>query len=95
VNLQTGALDRFYVGEKTTAQEPLFVPRSADSPEGDGYLLVVVTRFAGEMRSEILVLDAEHIEEGPIAKVRIPFRIRGAIHGNWVSNVVLQAAANS
>lgn len=76
--------DRFYVGDDTTAQEPRFVPRSPEAAEGAGYLLAVVTRFRGDMRTELLVLDAEHIADGPMAVVRMPFCLRGAIHGNWV-----------
>jgi carotenoid cleavage dioxygenase-like enzyme len=91
VDLRSGEMERFYVGERTTAQEPLFVPRSAASSEGDGYLLVVVTRFDDEMRTEILVVDAQHLGDGHIAKVRMPFRVRGAIHGNWVSEDQLRA----
>ncbi len=85
VDLARGALDRFYVGEKTTCQEPCFVPRSASAPEGDGFLLTVLTRWDGELRTELIVLDAQRVAEGPLATVRMPFRLRAAVHGNWVA----------
>ena len=37
---------KFHDLDNAAAQEPLFVPKSPDSPEGDGYILTVVDRFA-------------------------------------------------
>jgi carotenoid cleavage dioxygenase-like enzyme len=93
IDHQTGMMQRFYVGERTTAQEPIFVPRRADSPEGDGHLLVVVTRFEEGRRTELVVLDAMHLQDGPVSTVRLPFCIRGAIHGNWVPEEALGSRA--
>jgi carotenoid cleavage dioxygenase len=83
-DLATGTLDRYYVGERTTCQEPCFVPRSAHAPEGDGFLLSVLTSFDGESRTELAVFDAQRITEGPMARARLPFRLRAAVHGTWV-----------
>lgn len=84
VDIATGKLDRYFVGEKTTCGEPCFIPRSTDSPEGDGFLLAVLIRGDDDSRTELVVLDAQHVSEGPLATVRLPFRIRAAVHGNWV-----------
>jgi carotenoid cleavage dioxygenase len=84
VDLATGRLDRYYVGEKTTCQEPCFVPRSPTAPEGDGYLLCVLNRFDGESRTELAIFDAQRVAEGPMARVLLPFRLRAAVHGCWV-----------
>lgn len=93
VDLASQQMDRWYVGDKTICQEPQFVPRRVDAPEGDGYLLSVLTRFDGaEPRTELAVLDAQHLAEGPLARIRIPFRLRGAVHGNWVSGAALATA---
>ena len=43
-------------------------------PEGDGYLIGVAQRLL-EGRSELLILDAQRLAEGPLATVRMPFRI--------------------
>jgi carotenoid cleavage dioxygenase len=85
LDLATGGVERYYVGGQTTCQEPCFVPRSARAPEGDGFLLSVLNRFDGEPRSELAVFDALHVAAGPIASVRLPFRLRGAVHGCWVA----------
>jgi carotenoid cleavage dioxygenase len=85
VDMAGRTLERWWVGEGAAVQEPQFVPRRADAPEGDGWILCVVTRFAaGAYSSELVILDAQHLAEGPVATVRLPMRLRGAIHGNWV-----------
>ena len=38
-----------------------------------------------EGRSDLLILDAQRLAEGPLATVRLPFRIFQQIHGWWVS----------
>jgi len=74
---------RWLCGPTSSLQEPVFAPRSPDAPEGDGYLIVLVNRL-DEMRSDLVVLDTQHLEEGPIAVARLPLRLRNGIHGNWV-----------
>jgi carotenoid cleavage dioxygenase len=92
VDMAAGATSRWYVGEATTCQEPCFVPRSADAPEGDGWLLSVLNHFEGEAQSELAVFEAERLGEGPIARVRMPFRLRAAVHGCWVGDAALTRA---
>jgi len=85
IDVATGKMKRHYVGDRTTCQEPCFVPRALDAPEGDGYLLSMVTHYGDEPRTQLIVLDTEDIEAGPVARIHMPFRLRGAVHGNWVS----------
>jgi carotenoid cleavage dioxygenase len=65
------------------AQEPVFVPRASDAPEGDGYVLSVIDRFA-EQRSELLILDGNDVSRPPIATVKLPFVVPMAFHGCWM-----------
>ena len=62
--------------------EPQFIPRSADAPEGDGFVIAIVYR-AVENRSDLLILDAQNIEAPPLATIRCPHRIPFGFHGNW------------
>ena len=64
-----------------SAQEPVFVPRTPDAPEGVGYILSVVTR--PDNRSELIILDAMDLEADPIATVRLPFNQPWLFHGAW------------
>lgn len=69
--------DRYMLGE------PVFAPRSADAPEGDGYLLMLAYDQTTEL-SEMMIFDAADIEPGPVAKARLPLRIPAGFHGTWV-----------
>ncbi len=44
----------------------------------------MATYAAEDNRSDLVILDAERIEEGPIATVKLPTRIVGQVHGWWV-----------
>ena len=65
------------------SQEPLFVPRTPDAPEGDGYLLVAVDRPA-EKRMDLLVLDGRDVSQPALATIKLPFGQPMAFHGCWV-----------
>jgi len=73
----------YFAGSESSVQECCFVPRHARAAEGDGYLLGVVNRW-DEGRNDLLVLDALHLDEGPLAIVRMPTRIHPQVHGCWV-----------
>jgi carotenoid cleavage dioxygenase-like enzyme len=36
------------------------------------------------LRSQLLILDAEHLEDGPVASVKLPLPAAPQIHGWWV-----------
>ena len=67
-----------------TTSEPVFVPRSANADEGDGWLLAVLWR-ARDKRSDLAVFNATDIASGPIALVQLGHRIPDGFHGNWVA----------
>jgi len=83
LDMQTGKTKSYWVGDTSSTQEPIFVPKSATAAEGEGYVMGVVNRRA-EHRSDLLIFDAQRIDEGPIATVKIPVRLKYGIHGNWV-----------
>lgn len=85
LDMSNGKMKSWFAGDTSSTQEPVFAPKSADAPEGEGYVLGVVNRRA-EHRSDLLVFDAQHIDEGPVATIRIPVRLKYGIHGNWVAN---------
>ncbi len=60
------------------------MPRSADAPEGDGYVLTVVNRFT-ENRADLVVIDTRNFEGPPQAVVRLPFNEPFSFHGGFVS----------
>ena len=82
LDVHTGQADTWYGDDATGFQEPLFVPRSPDAPEGDGWLLAVIERH-DQNRSDIGVFDALRIADGPVAVCQLPMRLRMAFHGCW------------
>lgn len=84
------AATSWFVGPDSGVQEACFVPRNASAAEGEGYLIGVVNRFL-EMRNDLVVLDAQRLNEGPIATVRMPTRLPAQVHGWWVPGTVVPA----
>ena len=56
------------------AQEPVFVPRPGSSAEDDGWLLVLVFASASQ-RTELAILDAQKVSQGPVATIQLPHHI--------------------
>lgn len=88
---QTRKTQLYRAEEGTTLAEACFAPKNKNAPEGSGYLMGVATRTKEGGRADLVVLDAEHLDEGPIAVVKLPTRIVGQIHGWWVPGDVLPA----
>jgi len=89
----TGRTQTYRAGNSVALQECCFAPRRPDAPEGDGYILGMAEQMLECNRSDLLILDAAEPEAGPIATVRLPFRIFGQVHGWWVSAEALPGAA--
>lgn len=64
--------------------EPVHVPAAAEGHEG--WLIVTIDRMNGpdDYSSELWVLDAGDITARPVAKVKLPRRLRPQVHGWWV-----------
>ena len=62
--------------------EPVFVPRSPEAAEDDGFVLNVLYDAPGD-RSAIDVLDALAIDSAPLARVWLDERIPLGFHGNF------------
>jgi carotenoid cleavage dioxygenase-like enzyme len=83
-DIESGKVDRYFAGPTHALQECSFIPRGEAGSEGDGYLVGVVSNYA-EMRSELVIVDAQRLGEGEIARVLLPFRISPQVHGVWAS----------
>jgi carotenoid cleavage dioxygenase-like enzyme len=83
-----GRVDKFSAGPTHELAEAQFVPRSDDAPEGDGYLIGVANDYA-TMQSELVIADAQRLADGPIARVKMPFRLHMQVHGWWAASSAL------
>ncbi|MEY2419181.1 MAG: hypothetical protein QOG90_1861 [Actinomycetota bacterium] len=64
--------------------ESPFAPRPNATSEDDGYLVTFTTDVNND-RSECLILDAQRVEDGPVARVRLPERISSGTHACWTA----------
>lgn len=81
-DLSTGERIAHDFGEGCVPGEFVFVPRSADAAEGDGWLMgYVIDRNLGETRLEIL----EAVSLEPVGAVHIPHIVPPGFHGNWIA----------
>ncbi len=80
----TRSTSQFYIGDASSLQEACFVPRSENAAEGDGYLVGVAHRLLEGGRTDLVIVDTQHMEDGPVATVRLPFRSYSQVHGWWV-----------
>ena len=74
-------------GSNSFTSEPVFVPRSPQAGEGEGFLLAVVYREE-EHRSDVVIIDAMNIEDQPLATIKLPHRVPYGFHGNWGQGIV-------
>jgi all-trans-8'-apo-beta-carotenal 15,15'-oxygenase len=75
-----------HFGDGQVAGEPIFVPRSPDAAEDDGWLLSVVYS-AAEHRSRLVVLDARDVESEPIAAAHLRHHVPLGFHGTFTGRV--------
>ncbi|MGN8001495.1 carotenoid oxygenase family protein [Sphingomonas sp. 22176] len=83
IDVTTGGVKRWAPGDAECFQEATFVPRSEDAPEGDGYLLALVNHLETST-TELVILESLAVDRGPVARVKLPFRLRMSLHGNWL-----------
>ena len=82
-DLHTGQRTARDFGPGKVPGEFVFVPRSAQAPEGDGWLMGYVIDAASGT-TDLVILDAQDIAGAPVAVVHIPCRIPPGFHGNWL-----------
>ncbi len=82
IDHQTGKIARYEMGPQFATSEPVFVPRMQTAAEGEGYLVANV--YDAEIdKSHLVILDAQNVAAGPLAKARLDHRVPFGFHGNW------------
>ncbi len=80
---QTGKTELYDVGEGCATNEPVFVPRSKDAAEGDGFLLANIYD-SNANATHLVILDAQNVSGEPLAKAYLDHRVPFGFHGNWM-----------
>jgi carotenoid cleavage dioxygenase-like enzyme len=82
VDVQTGRARRFDYGDHCVVEEHILVPKPGSAGELDAWLLG--TTFDARRQATVLnLLDAAHVEDGPIAQAVLPYMLPLGFHGNF------------
>ena len=79
----TGEMQRWASGYAAQPDEAIFVPAPGAEGEDEGWLLSMVYNRVDDV-SEVVILNAQRVDAGPIAKVRMPRRVPFGFHGTWM-----------
>ena len=82
VNWRAGQTRVFDFGADHVMDEMVFVPRPGGTAEDDGWLVGPTLNLAARA-TELQVLDAARIEEGPVATWRADAALPVSFHGVW------------
>lgn len=76
-------------GTRRLVNEPLFVPKPNATAEDEGWVLATMHNAASG-KGELVILDAQHIAEGPVATVRLPHHLPAGLHGSFSPQLLLK-----
>ncbi len=82
LDVRTGEITQCKAEPVHSLQEACFVPRKNAKGEGDGYVMAVASNYES-MSSDLVIADAQKLDQGIIATVKLPFRLRSGTHTNW------------
>ncbi len=81
LEVRSGKSKSLLMAPGTTMQEHVHI--ASAQPGHEGYLAFVVDHHATNL-AEVFIVEAEHPQAGPVARVQVPMRLRCAVHGTWV-----------
>ncbi len=84
VDTLSGRTRRYDYGEHAVVEEHIVVPKPGRTGELDAWLLGTI--FDARRQATVLnVLDAAHVEDGPIAQAVLPYWLPFGFHGNFTA----------
>lgn len=78
-----GATELCDLGRDKVALEPIFAPRPGGRDEDDGWLLAFV-HDSRRAQTDVVVIDARRVADGPVATLRLAANAGTTFHGCWV-----------
>jgi carotenoid cleavage dioxygenase len=82
---QLGRAETYWFGDGKWGSEAPFAPRPGSTAEDDGYLVSYVYDER-DQSSEVHILDAAAVTDGPLCRLGIPFRVPLGFHATWVDS---------
>ena len=83
-DLERGTVVAHDYGAGRITDEVVFVPRSAEGAEDDGWLVSFVYDLR-EGRSDFVIVNAADVSGEPQAIVHLPVAVPRGFHGNWIA----------
>jgi len=84
MDMETGNVRLAAIEAHQRPSEPVLAPRSADAPEGDGWVLSLV--YDGRLdASHLAVYDTRTFEDGPVACAHFDHHVPMTFHGTWIA----------
>jgi carotenoid cleavage dioxygenase len=71
-----------------TVQEHIHI--ASKKPGHEGWLAFVCDLHDQNL-SEVAIVEAQHLDKGPICRIKVPMRLRCQVHGTWVPAEALPA----
>jgi carotenoid cleavage dioxygenase-like enzyme len=84
LDVETGRSQRHDYGAQVVAEEHIVVPKPGRSGERDAWLLGT-TYDAARQATVLNLLDAAHVEDGPVAQAVLPYTLPLGFHGNFTA----------
>ncbi|MDJ0642141.1 MAG: carotenoid oxygenase family protein [Erythrobacter sp.] len=81
-----GGSQEWSFGKGAATSEAVFVPHSERAGEGEGYILATATDVA-KRASKAAIFDAQNVQKGPLAEIKLPQRLPVTFHGSWLPAV--------
>ena len=87
VNVETGETQKYFLGVRCFAEEPVLVPAPSRAPPGpmreeDAYLLGL--SYDGERgRTALCIFEAANVSKGPVCRVWLRGHLPHGLHGSW------------
>lgn len=85
LDLETGATEDWSAEPYGFPGEALFVPRSGTNAEDDGWLLSLVYD-SNHHRTDLVILDAQRLAQGPVARLHFRLHLPHGFHGQFVKD---------
>ncbi|MBL4616652.1 MAG: carotenoid oxygenase family protein, partial [Robiginitomaculum sp.] len=83
-DLKTGAISSHNYGANEIVEEHLFIARPGGVREDDGWLIGTSLNLKTKT-TRLNVLNAAHLEDGPLAVFELPYALPLGFHGAWAS----------
>jgi carotenoid cleavage dioxygenase len=84
LDVESGRAQRHDYGPQAVAEEHIVVPKPGKTGERDAWLLGT-TYDAFRQATVLNLLDAAHVEDGPVAQAVLPYTLPLGFHGNFTA----------